>query len=176
MGEWGKQWLTILGGFKSTADCNYSHETKRSLLLVRKVMTNLDSILKNRDIILPTNLCLVKATGLSSSHVWMWELDHIEGWKLKYLCCWAVVLEKTFESPLDWKEIKPVDPKGNQSWIIIRRTNAEVEAPIVLPPDAKSQLIRKDPDAGKDWRQEDKRRKKDEMVGLHHWHNGYEFE
>ena len=90
---------------------------------------------------------------------------------------WTVVLEKTLESPLDCKEIKPVHPKGNQSWIFIGRTDAEAEAPVIWPPDAKSQLIiRKDPDAGKDWRQEEKGTTEDEMVGWHHWLNGREFE
>ena len=91
--------------------------------------------------------------GFSSSHVWMWELDYKETWVPKNWCFWTVVLEKTLESPLGCKEIKPVNPKGNQSWIFIRRTNAEAEGPIVWPTDAKSYLIRKDPDAGKDWRQ-----------------------
>ena len=110
----------------------------------------------------------------SQSHCFssrMWELDHKEGWTLKYCCFWAVVLEKTLESPLDGKEIKPVNPEGNQSWIFIRRTEAEAETPILWPPDVKSQLIRKDSDAGKDWRQEDTG-----MIGWHHWLNGHEFE
>ena len=109
--------------------------------------------------------------GFSSSHVWMWELGHKEGWALKNWCFWTVVLEKTIESPLDNKEIKPVNPKGNQSWIFIGRTNAEVEASMLWPTDAKSQLLRKDPDAGKDWRQEEKGTKEDETVGRHHWFN-----
>ena len=92
--------------------------------------------------------------GFSSSHVEMWELDHKEGWAPKNWCFWTVVLEKTLESPLDWKEIKPVNPKGNQCWIFIGRTDAEAEAPIIWPPDGKSWLTGKDPDAGKDWRQE----------------------
>ena len=91
---------------------------------------------------------------------------------LKYWCFWSVALEKTLESSLDYKEVKPVNPKGNQSWIFTGRTNAEAEAPIIWPPDAKSQLIRKDPDAGKDWRWEEKGTKEDEMVGWHHWLNG----
>ena len=91
--------------------------------------------------------------GFSCGHVWMWDLDHKEDWVLKNWCFWVVVLEKTLESPLDNKEIKPVNPKGNQPWIFIGRTDAEAEAPILWPPDAKSQLIRKDPGAGKDWRQ-----------------------
>ena len=94
--------------------------------------------------------------GFSNSHVWMWELDYKESWVLKNWCFWAVVLEKTLESPLDCKEIQPVHPKGNQSWIFIGRTDAEAETPILWPPDAKSWLIWKDPDAGKGWRQEEK--------------------
>ena len=98
--------------------------------------------------------------GFSSSHVWMWELDHKEGWVLKNWCFWTVVLDKTLESPLDCKEIKPINPKGNQSWIFILRTHAVAETPILRPPDGKNWLIRKDPDAGKDWRQEEKGRQK----------------
>ena len=115
--------------------------------------------------------------GFSSSHVWMWELDHKEGWALKSWCFQTVVLEKTLENPLDSKEIKSVNPKGNQSWIFIGRTDAEAEAqaPILWPPDAKSRLTGKDPDAGKDWGQEE-RRAEDEMVGWHHWLNGHESE
>ena len=114
--------------------------------------------------------------GFSSSHVWMWELDHKESWALKNWCFWTVVLEKTHESPLDCTEIKPVDPKGNQSWIFIGRTDAEAEAPILWLSDEKSWLIRKDPDTGTDWRQEEKGMTEDEMVGWHHWLDGHEFE
>ena len=112
--------------------------------------------------------------GFSSSHVWMWELDHKEGWALKNQCFWTVVLEKTLESPLDCKEIRPVNPKGNQLWIFIGRTNAE--APILWPSDVKSWLIWKDPDVGKDWRHEVNGMAEDKMVGRHHWLNGNEFE
>ena len=114
--------------------------------------------------------------GFSSSHVWMWEVDHKERWALKNCCFWIVVLEKTVESPLDCKEIQPVHPKGNQSWIFIGRTDAEAETPILGPPDAKNWLIGKDPDSGKDWRQEEKGTTEDEMVGWHHWLNGHDFE
>ena len=114
--------------------------------------------------------------GFSSGHVWMWELDCEESWVLKNWCFWAVVLEKTLESPLDSKEIQPVHPKGNQSWIFIGRTDVEAEAPILWPPDAKNWLIGKDPDAGKDWRWEEKGMTVDEMVGWHHRLNGHEFE
>ena len=114
--------------------------------------------------------------GFSSSHVWMWELDHKEGWALKNSCFWTVVLENTLESPLDCKEIKPDNPKGDQSWIFIGRTDAEVEAPILWPPDVKSQLTGKDPDAGKNWGQEEKGMTEDKMVGWHHQLNGHKFE
>ena len=120
-------------------------------------MTKLDSILKSRDITLPTKVHLVKAMVFSSGHVWMWELDYEESWVPKNWCFWTVVLEKTLESTLDYREIQPVNTKGNQSWIFIGRTDAEAEISILWPPDVKSQLIWKDPDAGKDWRQEEKR-------------------
>ena len=111
--------------------------------------------------------------GFSSSHVWMWELDHKESWALKKWCFWTVVLEKTLESPLDWKESQPVNPKGNQSLIFIGRTDAE--APILWPPDVRNWLIGKDPDAGKDWRQEEKGTTEDKMVGWHHQLDGHGF-
>ena len=114
--------------------------------------------------------------GFSSSHVWMWELDYKENWTPKNQWFWTLVLEKTFESPLDCKEIQPVHPKGNQSWVFIGRTDVEAEALILWPPDAKSWLIWKNPDAGKDWGQQEKRMTEDEMVGWHHWLNGHEFE
>ena len=113
--------------------------------------------------------------GFSSSHVWMWELNYKESWAPKNWCFWTVALEKTLESPLGCKETQPVHPKGNQSWIFIGRTDAEAETPILWPPDMKSWLIWKDPDAGKDWRQE-KGITEDEMVGWHHWLDGHEFE
>ena len=113
--------------------------------------------------------------GFSSSHVQMWELDHKESWVLKNWCFWTAVLEKTLESPLDCKEIQPVHPKGDQSWIFFGRTDAEPEAPILWPPDAKSWLIRKDSDAGQDWGWEEKGTTVDEMVGWHRRLDGHEF-
>ena len=104
-----------------------------------------------------------------------WELNHKESWVLKNWC-FRIVLEKTLESPLDNKEIKLVNPKGNQSWIFIGKTDAEAETPILWTPDAKNWLLGKDPDAGKDWRQEEKGMTEDEMVGWHHWLDGHEFE
>ena len=105
----------------------------------------------------------------------MWELDYKESWAQKNWCFWTVVLEKTFESPLDCKEIQPVHRKGDQSWVLVGRTDVEAETLILWPPDAKSWLIWKDPDAGKDWRQEEKGMTEDEMVGWHHWLNGLGF-
>ena len=114
--------------------------------------------------------------GFSISHVWMWVSDYKKSWPLKNWYFWTVVLEKTLESPLACEEIQPIHPKGNQSGIFIGRTDTEAETPIIWPPDAKNWLTRKDPDAGKDWRQEEKGMTEDEMVGWHHWLNGHEFE
>ena len=114
--------------------------------------------------------------AFSSSYVWMWELDYKESWALRNWCFSTVVLEKTLASPLDCKEIQPVNPKGDQSWLCIRRIDAESEAPVLWSPDTKNWLIGKDPDAGKDWRQEEKGMMEDEMVGWHHRLYGYEFE
>ena len=160
---------------KITADDDCSHEIKRLLLLGRKAMTNQDSILKSRDITCQQSPSS-QSYGFSSSHVWIWELDYKESWASRNWCFWTMVLEKTFESLLDYKEIQPVNPKGNQSWIFIGRTDAEVESAILWPPDVKNWLIEKDPDAGKDWRREEKGMTEDKMVGWHHWLNGHEFE
>ena len=122
-------------------------------------MTNLDSILKSRHYFANKGLSS-QSYGFSSSHVWMWELGYKESWVLKNWCFWTVVLEKPLESPLDSKEIQPVHPKGNQSWIFIGRTDAEAETPILWPLDAKNWLIWKDPDAGQDWRQKEKGRQR----------------
>ena len=114
--------------------------------------------------------------GFSSSHVRTWELDYKESWSLKNWCFWTMVLKKILESPLDCKEIKPVNPKGNQSWIFTGRTDAKAETPILWPPDVKNWLIWKDPDAGKDWRWEEKGMREDEMVGWHYRSDGHESE
>ena len=114
--------------------------------------------------------------GFSSSHARTWELDHKEGWVTKNWCFWTVVLEKTLESPLHCKEIKTVNPKGNQSWVFTGRTDAEADAAVLWSPDAKSKLTRNHPDAGKDWEQEEKGVTEDKMVGWHHWLNRHEFE
>ena len=114
--------------------------------------------------------------GFSSCLVWMWDLDCEEGQALKNWCFWTVVLEKTLESPLDCKEIQPVHPKGDQSWVFTGRTDAEAETPIFWPPDVKSWFISKDPDAEKDRGQKEKGMTEDEIAGWHHWLNGHEFE
>ena len=164
----------ILGDSKITAAGDCSHKIKRCLLLGRKVMTNLDSILKSRDIVNkgPSS----QGYGFLSGHVWLWELDYKESWTLKNWSFLTVVLEKTLESPMDCKEIQPVHSKGDQSWVFIGRTDAEAETLILWPPDVKSWLIWKDPDAGKDWGQEEKGMTEDEMVEWNHWLNGHEFE
>ena len=167
--------LYILGS-KIFADGNCSHEIKRCLVLGRKVMTNLDSILKKQRHYFANKGLSSQSYGFSSSHVWMCELDHKESWALKNWCFWTVVLEKTLESPLDCKEIQLVYPKGNQSWKFIGRTDAEAETPKLWPPDGKNWLIGKDPDAGKDWKLEEKGMTEDEMVGWHHRRDGHEFE
>ena len=173
MGKQWKQWLTfIFLGSKITAGGDCSHEIKRHLLLGRKIMTNLDSTL-NRDITLPTKVCLVKAMvfpvvmyGCESWTIKKAECQIIDAFEL---WCWRRLL-----SPLDCKEVQPVHPKVGQSWVFIGRTYAE--APIHWPPDVKNWLIWKSPDAGKDWRREEKGTTEDEMVGGHHWLNGHEFE
>ena len=163
----------IFLGSKITADGDCSHEIKRCLLLGRRVMTNLDSILKSRDTTLPTKFHLVKAM------VFPVVMYGYESWTmkkvLKNVCFWTVVLEKTLESPLDCKEIQPVHSE-DQPWDFIGRNGAKAETPVLWPPHAKSWLILKDPDAGKDWRQEEKLTTENEMVGCYHWLDEHEFE
>ena len=140
-----------------TADGDWSHDIKRRLLLGRKVMTSLDSILKSRERHYFVNKRpSTQGYGFSNGYVWVWELDCEESWALKNWCFWTVVLEKTLESPLDCKEIQLVHPKGDQSWLFIGMTDVEAETLRLWPPNAKSWLSWKDPDAGKDWRQEEK--------------------
>ena len=160
----------IFLGSKITADGDCSHEIKRCLLLGRKTMTNLDSILKSRHYI-PNKVQSCQSYGFSSSRVWMWELNHKEGWAWKNWCFWTVMLEKTLESPLDCKEIKPVNPKGNQPWIFTGRTDTEASDPILLSPDVKGHLIGKDPDAGKVLMEEEKGTREDDhwMASTNQW-------
>ena len=143
-------------------------------------MTNLASVLKSRHITLPTKVHIVKAEakqhGLPSGHVGLWELDRKEGRIPKNWCLWTVVLDKTPKSPLDSKEIKPVNLKGNQPWMLVGRTDAEAEAPVFWSSDVNSWLIGKVPDAGKNWGQKEKRASDDEMTGWHHQWDGHELE
>ena len=162
-------------GSKISVDGDCSHEIKRCLLLGRKATTNLNSVLKSRGITLLAKIWLVKAIvfpvvmcGCGS-----WTIKKAECQKTMLFSCGV---EKTLESPLDCKEIKPVNPKGNQSWIFIESTDAEAETPILWSTDVKNWLFGKDPDAGKNWRQEEKETTEDEMIGWHHWLNGHEFE
>ena len=176
----GKQWkkcqTLFWGAPKSLQILTGAMILKDAYSLEGKLWPNLDSILKSRDITLQTKVHLVKAMVFSSSHVQVWELDHKEDWALKNWCFRTVVLENTLESPLDCKEIKPVSSKGNQPLIFIGRSDAEAETPILWPPDVKNWLIGKDPDSGKDWREEEKGMTEDEIVGWYYWLNGTEFE
>ena len=162
MGKQWKQWQTSFWGApKSLQMVTTAMKLKDALLLGRKAITNFHSILRSRDINLPTKVHLVKAMVFPVVMYGMWELDYKEGWAPKNWCFWTVVLEKTLEGPLDCKEIQPVHPKGNQSWTFIGRTDAKAETPILWPTDAKSWLIWKYPDVGKHWRQEET---EDDMV------------
>ena len=155
----------IFLGSKITVDGNCSHEIKRCLLLGRKAVDKPRQHIKKQRQHSASKSLYSQSYGFPSNHVWMWELDHKQGWGLKNGWFWTVVLEKTLKRPLNCKEIKPVNPKGNQSWVFIGKTDAEASAPILWPPDVKNWLIGKDPDAGKDWRQEEKGMTGDEMVG-----------
>jgi len=157
----------IFGGSKITADGDCSHEIKRHLLLGRKVMTNLDSIFKSRHYFANKHPSS-QGYGFSSGHVWMWELNCEESWALKNWCFWTVVLQKTLETRLDCKEVQPVHSKGGQSWVFFVRNDAEAETPVLWPPHAKSWLIGKDSDPGRDWGQEEKGTTESEMAWWHH--------
>ena len=154
----------IFLGSKVTVYGDCSHEIKRHLLLGWKGMRNLQSVLKKQRHYFANKRPCSQIYAFFNSHVWLLELDHKEGWVPKHWCFWTVGLVKTLESPLDCKEIKQVNPKGNQPWIFIGKTDAEAEAPIRWPPDVNSWLIRKDPDGGKHWRQEEKGMTEDKML------------
>ena len=172
--RWGNSGRLFWGGSKIIADGDCSHEIETYLLLGRKVMTNIDSMLKSRHYFVNKGSSC-QSYSFSSSHVWIWELDHKESWVPKIWCFWTVVLEKTLESPLDCKEIQPVHPKGNQSWIFFGRTDAEAENPTLWPPDVKNDSFEKTLMLGNG---EGRRRRgwQDEVVGWHHRLNGREFE
>ena len=166
----------IFLGSRITVHGDCSHKIKRYLLLGRKAMTNLDIILKKQRHYSAYKGQSSQSYVFSSSHVQMWELDHKEVWALKNWYFQIMLLQKILESPLNSEEINLVNLKGNQSWVFIGRTGAEAEMPVFLPPDEKSWLIGKDPDAGKDCGQKEKGMTEGEMVGWHHWLHGLEFE
>ena len=173
----GKQWLTLFWGApKSLQMVIAAMKLKDAYSLQCLSYDNLRQWIKKQIHHFAIKDLYSQSYIFSSSHVWIWKLDHKEGWALQNGCFWTVVPEKTLESSLDSMEIKPVNPKGNQPWVFIGRTDAKVEAPILRPPDVKHGLIWKDPDSGKDWEQEEKRAAEDVMVGWHHWLNGHEFE
>ena len=163
----------IFGGSKITADGDCSHQIKMLASWKKSYDQPRQDIKKQRHYF-TLKSPYSQSYGFSCSRVWMWELDYKESWVPKNGCFWTVVLEETFESLLDFKEIKPVNPKGNQSWIFIGSTDAEAEAPIFWPPDSKNWLSGEDPDVGKDWRQEEEGTTDHEMVGRHHWHEGHD--
>ena len=163
------------GGSKITADGDCSHEIK-TIAPWKKSYDQPRQHIKKQKHYFANKGPSSQGYVFSSNHVWMWELDYKESWALKNWCFWTVVLEKTLESPLDSKKIQSVHPKRNYSWIFTGRTDAEVETPILWPPDVKSWLIGKAPDYEKDWRWEEKWMTENELVGWHHWLNGHEFE
>ena len=175
MGKQWKQWQTLFLGSKITADGDCSHEIKRCLLGEKSYDQPKQYIRKQRHYF-ADKVSSSESFVFSSSHIWMWDLDCKESWVLKNWCFWTTVLEKTIKSLFDCKEIQPVHPKGNQSWIFIGRPEAEAETPMLWLPDVKNWLIGKDPVAGKDWRQEEKGSTEDYMVELHHRLNGHKFE
>ena len=155
--------------------CRWWLAAMKKTLLGRKAMTNLDSVLKSRDITLPTKVRLVRAMVFPVVMYGLWELDHKGGWVPKNWCFWTVVLEKTLESPLDCKEIPSVHSE-DQSWVFFGRNDAKAEALVLWPPHAKSWLIGKDSNAGRYWGQEEKGPIEDEMAGWHHWLDVHESE
>ena len=160
---------------KITSDGDCSHEVKKSLLLGRKIYDQTRQRIKKQRLYFANKGPSSQGYGFSNGQVWMWELDCEESWAPKNWCFWTMVLGKTLESPLDCKEIQPVYPEGNQSWIFIGRTDIEAETPILWPPVVTRWLIWKDPDAEKDGRWQEKGTTEDQMVGWHHWLNGHEF-
>ena len=166
----------IFLGSKITTDGDCSHEIKRCLLLGRKAMIKPRQHTKKQRHYFANKGPYSQSYSFSSSGVWMWKLDYKESWAPKNWCFWTSVLEKTLESPLDCKEIQPFNPKGDQSSVFIGRTDAKAETPILWPPNMKNWLLRKDPDAGKDWKQKENGTTEDEMVGWHHGLDGRESE
>ena len=177
MGKQCKQCQTLLSWApKSLQKVTAAMKLKYSCSLGKKSYERCRQCIKKQRHYFTNKGLYSQSYGFPSSHVWMLELDHKEAWVLKNWCFELWCVEKTLESPLDFKEIQPVHPEGNQFWIFIRRIDAEAETPILWPPDAKNWISGKDPNAGKDWRWEEKGMTEDEMVGWHRWLNGHEFE
>ena len=175
MGKQCKQWkILFLGAPKSLQTVIAAMKLKDAYSLEEKLWPTYIAY-SRAETLLANKAPSSQGYGFPSGHVWMWELEYKESWAPKNWCFWTVVLEKSLESPLDCKEIQPVHPKGDQSWVFIRRTDVEAETPILWPPDAKSWLNGKNPDAGRDWGQKEKGTTEDEMVGWHHRLNGHEF-
>ena len=166
----------IFLGSKITADCDCSHEFKRHLLLGRKSYDKQRQVYSKAEILLYWKSPSSQSYGFHSSHIWIWELDHKESYGQRIDAFEMLILEKTLESPLNRKEIKPINCKRNQSWIFFGSTETEDEAPRFWPPDAKNWLIGKDLDGGKDWRQEEKQITEDDITGWCHQWDGHEFE
>ena len=167
--QW-KQWQTLFWGGSQTCRWWLQPWNKKMLTPWKKSYDQPRQYIKKQRHYFVNKGPSNQSYGFSSSHAWMWELDCKESWVPKNWCFWTLLLEKTLESPFDCKEIQPIHPKGNKSWLFIGRTDAEAETSILWPPDEKTWLIEKDPNARNDWRWED------EMVGWHHWHNRPEFE
>ena len=165
----------IFVGFNITADADCNHEVKLTCSMEQRPWLTQKAYQK-AETSLRSQRSVYQREGCFSSHIWTWLLDHKESWGLKNWCFWTVVVEKTLESPLACKEIKPVNPNGNQSWLFTRRTDIVAETPVLCPPDAKHWLIGKDSDAGKEWRPEEKDMTEDEMVGWHRRFEGLEFQ
>ena len=173
--QW-KHWVILFSWVPKSLQMVTEAMIQKTLALWKKSYDKARQRIKNQRHYFANKGPSSQSYGFSSSHVWMWVLDHNEGRAPKNWCFWTVVLEKTLESPLDCKEIKPVHPKGNKSWIFIGRTDAEAETPILWPPDAKNWLIWKDADAGNDRSRDEKGMSEDEMMGWHHRLNRHEFE
>ena len=176
MGKQWKQWQTLHWGTPKSLQMVTAAMKLKTLAPWKKGFDQTRQHIKKQRHYFADKGPSCQSYGFSSSHVWMWESDCKESWALKNLCFWTILLKKTLESPLDFKEIKPVNPKGNQSWIFIGRTGTEAEAPMLWPPDEKYRLLGKDPHAGKGWRQEEKGMTDDEMLGWHHRLDGHGFQ
>ena len=174
MGKQWKQWQTSFWGAPKSLQMVTATTKLKDVCSLEKSYDQPRQYIKKQRHYFTNKGPSSQSYGFSSSNVWIWELDYKESWAPKNWCFWTMLLENTLESPLDYKESQPVNPKGNQSWLFIERTDVEVETPILWPPDRKNWLTGKDPETGQDWRQEEKGMTEDEMVGWHHRLKGHE--